>query len=160
VILTENEIKVGCGSATHKKAKAGTTGDDNDEYDDVDMDDDDLDDDQKPISFVIHAGYGNETLESAARATVHFLYSDGLVLEELLKLYHQDRERRILSYVRRPKAPSSHSDSGVSQPNVFSSQDIWSKLTKDKKNRSLDLSEVVRIVVSLHLAGAITLLNP
>lgn len=157
VILTENEIKVGCGSATHKKAKAGTTGDD---YDDVDMDDDDLDNDQKPISFVIHAGYGNETLESAARATVHFLSSDGLVLEELLKLYHQDRERRILSYVRRPKAPSSHSDSGVSQPNVFSSQDIWSKLTKDKKNRSLDLSEVVRIVVSLHLAGAITLLNP
>ena len=141
VILTDSEIKR-CTTIPHDQA------------DDYEVSEDAVDP-NKPISFVVHTGYGNETLESAARATVHFPGSDAMVLEELLKFYHQDRERRILHHVRSNRSNTSNL---ASQANIFTSNDVWCKLTKDKKNRSLDLSEVVRIIVSLHLAGAITIL--
>lgn len=159
MILSEEEINAAKHAHNKRKAHNGM--------------DDDLDSDEEReresdlFSFVVHCGFGNETLESTARAVVRFAPAEEAILQLLLSDYHEERETRGLALFRKKNDSENndnkdennkYGDKRRFDSRVFTANGLLQRLAKDKRNKGLDISDVVRVLVCWHLSGAVTIL--
>jgi len=107
------------------------------------------------ISLVVHCGFGNEALESLSRVVVTMHNDYEHILQKFINIYNKSKALRLSRYSQ--VALSSSSSIAFSVSDI-----VKSKKRKMKKSGESEFTKYevgIKLLFSLHQAGAITLID-